>query len=510
MRRLTLAVWLLTAAPAFPQTVELHVVNSSTGDGIPGVALIVLREGQRAFTGATDTQGRARIENLSEGDYSLTYTLQGFRPARDPAFAAFKIASGIEPLRMEFAMTPLGRISGRVLDAAGNPVPKASLESDKVGHLGTMTQLFQADDKGEFHEQLLPGSWSLSAIAPSSWPPPEAADGPARGYTQTYYPGVTDPSIAAKIVVPAGGEIAHLEVKLAAVLVHRIRGVVLDSNGEPASKLDVTLSGSGLVIGAKFHQTTGGDGTFDFPSAGDGAWLVSATSNKDGVKLWASHHLQVTGHDSDNIELRLGAPFAIRGRIVLDVPDGMPAPKMPRARVEPNIQAFGDIPNGALQSAKPDERGEFTIANLYPGEPYHVWPEAAPAPYYLDSIQIGGRDALGWDTQFLPGMPPLIITYKRNGGTVRGTVEGCGAGDVMLMPQDPAWRSYDFSRQTKCTQNDRFEMTAVRPGEYYGLAIAASDDGGPVNLDQNLINQSVRVTVRAGEATNADLRLVKR
>src|SRR5579872_1217425 len=173
MRRLMLAVWFLTATPLFPQTVELHVVNSATGDGIPGVALIVLREGQRAFTGATDMQGHARIENLSDGDYSLTYTLQGFRPARALAFASFKIPSGIEPLRMEIAMTPLGKISGRVLDAAGNPVPKASLELEKVVHLGGIAQLFQADDKGEFHEELLPGSWSLSAIAPPSWPPPE-------------------------------------------------------------------------------------------------------------------------------------------------------------------------------------------------------------------------------------------------------------------------------------------------------------------------------------------------
>jgi hypothetical protein len=48
----------------------------------------------------------------------------------------------------------------------------------------------------------------------------------------------------------------------------------------------------------------------------------------------------------------------------------------------------------------------------------------------------------------------------------------------------------------------------VRPGDYYALAFAGN---GPVlALDEALLNQAVKVTVRAGEASSADLRTITR
>jgi len=165
----------------------------------------------------------------------------------------------------------------------------------------------------------------------------------------------------------------------------------------------------------------------------------------------------------------------------------------------------------------PDGKGSFTIENLYPGD-YKVFVNSPPrAPYYLDSIRFGGRDAVGSNVPILPGDLPLTITYKRNGGTVRGTVEGCTTGQVVLIPQDPALRQEEFIQLTNCGQDGRFEITAVRPGDYYGLAIVVP--AGPqltdfsavllaVGLEQSLIERSTRITVRSNEATLADLHLI--
>jgi hypothetical protein len=105
-----------------------------------------------------------------------------------------------------------------------------------------------------------------------------------------------------------------------------------------------------------------------------------------------------------------------------------------------------------------------------------------------------------------------------NGGTVRGTVETCGGGAVLLVPQDPALRRDGFVRRTGCDKDGRFEIPAVRPGDYYGMVVAADNPAGerrngfpsPVELDQNLLNRSARINVRANEATLADLRLIVR
>ena len=107
---------------------------------------------------------------------------------------------------------------------------------------------------------------------------------------------------------------------------------------------------------------------------------------------------------------------------------------------------------------------------------------------------------------------PLTITYKRNGGTVRGTVEGCNAGTVLLIPQTLLLRRDGFIRQIKCAEAGRFEILNVRPGEYYGFAVAPEDPAGRPGapMDQNLMNQSIRISVRENESTLADLRLIAR
>ena len=63
-----------------------------------------------------------------------------------------------------------------------------------------------------------------------------------------------------------------------------------------------------------------------------------------------------------------------------------------------------------------------------------------------------------------------------------------------------------------CDSNDRYAITAVRPGEYYALAIAG-DSPTPWYAtmwnDDGLVNNASTVTVRAGENSSADLRAFK-
>lgn len=222
------------------------------------------------------------------------------------------------------------------------------------------------------------------------------------------------------------------------------------------------------------------------------------------------------GHDFEHVELRLAPSFALPGKIVMEVPEGAPAPQPPAGM----LMFYGGftsnpvIVTGALGDDlfdfKPDAKGDFTIPNLFPGR-YRVLPDSPPAPYYLDSIRLGDRDALEAGVQILSGTQPLTVTYKRNGGTVRGTVESCGGGRVLLIPQDPALRRDGFIQRTACDPNGRFTIAAVRPGDYYGVVLPSDAPAGapPPEFDQSLLNQCTRITVRANESSSADLRLLK-
>ena len=100
----------------------------------------------------------------------------------------------------------------------------------------------------------------------------------------------------------------------------------------------------------------------------------------------------------------------------------------------------------------------------------------------------------------------LTVTYKTDGGSVHGKAENCNAGGVVLVPADPALRRPAFSKSGPCDSSDRYEVLAVRPGEYFALAFAGN---GPVlKVDESLLNQAVRVTLRTGEASSVDLKTV--
>ena len=345
----------MLAAVAFAaQTVDGHVVDSVTGIDIPGVAINLVRTGEVAYSTTTDSRGHFRIEAVKAGDYTASYLARGFWPIPnlfvDEDFERkcgrcfqverggqpFQVSAAGDPVRLEIKMAPIGKISGRVLDYLEEPVPNASLQLHwgeswfcKMPSCSGISRQARTNEKGEYSVTDLdvPGAWMLSAIASASWKPPESRDGQRLDWAQTFYPGVTDPQLAVRVMVRAGGEISNLDIKLAAVPVHRIRGVVLDVSGNRMPKATVTLSkdvGSPALV-----RNTRGDGTFEFETVADGEWRISTNVDQPGHKLWAAQWVQLKAHDLENLELRPTTPFAIQGKVVMEVAEGVLAPEPP-------------------------------------------------------------------------------------------------------------------------------------------------------------------------------------
>jgi hypothetical protein len=422
-------------------------------------------------------------------------------------------------LHLEVKMAPLGRISGRVLDDVGDPIPNASLQLFwgenwlcKMPYCMGFSRQTKTNEKGEYSVTDLdaPGAWLLSAIAHSSRKPAASRDDQRLGWTQTFYPGVTDPQLAVRVMVPFGGEISNLDIKLAAVPVHRIGGMVLDGSGDAVPRAAVTL---GRGIGSPLVQNTRDDGTFEFEAVTEGEWRISTKVDQGGHQLWAAQWVRLKGRDLENLELRPAAPFAVRGKVVMEVPEGVPAPKPPSILLAYNAGAAGLDPKQEVPSraATPDAKGDFQIQNVYPGS-YQIVPGLAPPQYYLDSIRIGNRDALESGVEMMPGAQPLTVAYKFGGGTVRGTVDHCSGGTVRLLPQDKAMRRQGFVFFAPCDSNGRYEINTVRPGQYYVLAIGGDSTtpwyGATWDYD-GLVHNASTITVRAGESSLADLRAIK-
>jgi hypothetical protein len=269
-------------------------------------------------------------------------------------------------------------------------------------------------------------------------------------------------------------------------------------------KVKVALGGGANPVSLESKT----DGIFEFPSVAEGEWRYSAQSQIGSVKLRAVGWIDVAKHDLEEVKIRLSPPLTVRGKVVRLSVKGALAPK-----AEPLIFSIGSsrtrnpvLGDGLAVLAEPDAAGVFLLKDAYPGV-YRVEAFAlhAQPPYYLDSILIGTGDLMTGDVE-ISSSAEVTVTYKSDGGSVRGKAENCASGGVLLVPGDPARRRPAFFRSGPCDADDGYEIEALRPGDYYALAFAGN---GPVlAVDDLLINHGVKVTVRAGEGAIADLRAV--
>ena len=306
----------------------------------------------------------------------------------------------------------------------------------------------------------------------------------------------------------SGTEVTQLEIKLLSGPVYHVRGVVLTPGGDAAPDAVVDLDQAS-------HQT--GGGAFDFETA-DGEWQIQARAQDGETELRAYRTVRVAGHDQDGLKLVLEAPFSIHVRLLFDPP--LPKGKYPY----PKTVGLGASDRSQWRgSTEPDEDGNFTIENVYPGVYNVSAPRLFLSGYYLESIRLGSQDALGVEVEFRSGFQPLEVRLKGGGGTVRGNVEDSKEAWVVLVPMDLARRRVELTGWGFCDATGHYEITNVRPGDYCAIAVtqesqvfvfpqgipAGQEGAVGYGFDPRLINQATRVSVREGETSLVDLRVVK-
>ncbi len=502
--KLLCAVLLVTGA-LLAQSVEGIVTSASDSQPISGVKVQIDRAGKPAAETLSDGQGAFRVEGIEPGDYTASFSKSGFRQPERTASARrpFHVAAGSAAIHLDARMTPLGKLSGRVLDASRRPMPHAAVQLLVSGDF--TGELSKADDNGNFSfTNIDAGIYTLSARAPKDAPAPPPSGDQRLGWVRTWYPSVADRFSGAKITVAPGAELTGQDIELRAVPVHRLRGRLLDARGEPAPHVAVKIyPPEELITDAGENEAiTAQDGGFEFPALYDGHWRLKAIVESGGVSLTAIAYQEMTGRDLDRLDLRLQPPFTVAGKVVMETPAGGPSPK--RVTVILGPSGGGDhVPNG-----RSNADGTLLIEDVTP-DTYRITPIRPGDPYYLASIQVGDREVLGENVEFSPGSLPITVIYKSDGGTVRGTVEDCAGATVTLAPQETKLLIGEFIQRAACDAAGRFQIGNIRPGEYYAYAF----DRAPGMLEYSRLanpavaNQAVRVTVRAGESSSITLKV---
>ena len=149
------------------------------------------------------------------------------------------------------------------------------------------------------------------------------------------------------------------------------------------------------------------------------------------------------------------------------------------------------------------------LENVVPGR-YRIRTLDSPPNAYLESILVGEQDVLTNDVELSDISPPVRLLYRRDPGTVRGTVENGPGATVVLIPQEKLLLGDNFTRIATCDSTGRFEVTGLRPGDYYAFAFRRelfwNEFSNPAFFT-SLIPSAVPVQVRRGEASSANLRV---
>ncbi len=154
-----------------------------------------------------------------------------------------------------------------------------------------------------------------------------------------------------------------LQIKLRAVPVHAIRGTILKPDGSPLPHLPMQLWDGRTLDLQGIKTESKADATFEFPAVPDGQWRFSGEIELGGQTLRAQQWIAMSGHDLEDVKVRLVAPFPVRGKVVFEKPEGTPAPWKPSSvlpgyRPAANIrEAFPDS-----VSTRPDADGNFTLS----------------------------------------------------------------------------------------------------------------------------------------------------
>lgn len=424
----------------------------------------------------SDSTGFYEFKNVPQGPRNLMVRADGYgvqvRTGNDLQFKG----EPSDTREIDLTLEPGLPIHGQVLDPEGMGVPGAKVSAVHFQNQTTSRGEAVTDELGRFRiENLRDGSYIMMVQAP--------------GFSQERMNRV-----------PAGKVDVIIDLKRQAC----VSGRLVASGGATALKVELQRTSpktspndiqifESTAISAELEA--GGDGSFrlcgvepgHYTVVGSGAGFAPTTSNTFQV---------LDGQDPPPITVTLQVGGTIRGRVV--DPSGAPvesAQVISRDQQTPdngNDAFFGSFvtSNATERTVRTDSEGEFTLANLAPGN-YKV---VIDHPQYAGTTITGLQVADGQTAQ----APPTTL---REGGTVRGTVVRGGApvarAFLQMYDTTEASRSY----QTRSDSEGRFEFKFVRPGSYKLTATRSSPTSSNDPFQAILDQQASEVVIPVGEGT---------
>jgi hypothetical protein len=510
------AAALMAQSAPQPASIAGTVTNSVTGEPILRAHVTVRcisadrPQGQQAYGALTNEKGEFSITLPSPQNCWMDAERVGFVSAHNGGNV--QLSSGAHKEGLKLSLTPTGAITGRVVNAAGEPLQGVTVSAEMVGG---NSYAATSDDKGAFRiGGLSPGKYRVKA-SPQSMPlPPEIRSDGSKELKDatTYYPGSLDAKTAQRLEVKAGAEVSGVDIKLVQMPIVAVSGKV---TGIPAGAkgVMVTAQPSGHTMSAE------ADGKFTIWRLDPGKYTLQAQHWGGAAQtqlMSAPIEIEVATTNLENLELRMVPPFEVAGQLRFDDEqareslqppmrrDGTSPPAPPPQPRQVYLRPAGGT-NGGFANAAIAADDSFTLERVQPGK-YHVMVNRTSG--FVKSVRAGDTETDGDILDVRNGsVGPVTVTISSNFCEISGTVSDSNgpATNAMVMlveAEDPGPGLGPPQMSRSDSGNYKFR---VPPGKYK-LAVVDEDamTYGPRGTDLDEYQPEI-VDVSAGDKIVKDL-----
>ncbi|MGH9646182.1 MAG: carboxypeptidase regulatory-like domain-containing protein, partial [Bryobacteraceae bacterium] len=473
-------------------------------------------EDKESNSAVTDDKGRFAIEKIEPAGY----TIEAERPGFLRNVVRLNLVPGQTLSDVAIALTPEASIAGRVLDDDGDLWNHANVNLYRsVRKQGRRQLEYQAggdvDDRGEFRiADLQPGKYYLVAAPDNAWQSKfRSVRSDGLLLQPTWYPGSLDIEAATPVTLPAGRELAGIEIRLRRGAVRNIKGHLEGLSQIPKladqgayGKPRIFVSRPSVAEGTNYPSTLQPDGSFEVKGVPPGSYQINVAEGFLHHTILGITSVQVDDRDVDQVVIDVQPPRSLKGKVTLEGNTALKVSELP-------ITISNDSPEDA--TVVPQEDGSFVVDQLGL-EPYHVYANGKRnEDVYLKTVRFG--DIESQDGSFSltgRGDGRLELVISTRGARVTGTVQQSSTAaanrtsQVVLIPDTNDVEERDpLTRQEAVDQNGAFTIHAIPPGSYslYAAEDVPDDAWSYPDFLQEVAGKGMKLQLGEGETKNIDV-----
>ncbi len=436
------------------------------------------------LTTKTDMEGRYSFTNIAAGNYRIS--------AYAPAFVITELTnhySGGKALylkndetieNLNFTLKPGGVITGKVTDAAGEPVVEIMVSARRVDEMGSHIESFrdhspyqwETDDRGEYRIYgLEPGRYKIAAGA-------EGVQGWMDRHRFTYHPSAAEESRAKIVEVKSGAETEAVDVVLASVEKEfAVSGRVVEADtAKPVTEIVVGYSKmeNGSFTSSISKQFNHSNGEFGFDNLPPGSYQVFTNMGRQESDLYGEPvKFEITNEDVSGVEIKMRRGGSISGGSVIEgAQDHAALVEFSNIRVSA-YPISSEIRMMSRSRAVVTPDGKFQLGGLRPGKIHLDVQTDVRTGLVLQRIEHNGNSVKEFDLNPGDRINSVRLVFVYGTGVITGQVEIKGGNlaigmqmNVNLMRENNAIDNRQSVGYSEVDERGRFVIERLPQGNY--------------------------------------------